>query len=77
MVWDKGLAGHIYLDGLTDKIANARVDKKVVYLTLTAPSNARRITYIKGDFWNAKEAFLKGKNGIAALTFCEVPILRK
>jgi len=75
MGWDKGLVEHIYLNGVAGKVASGRVKKNVVYLELAGSSDAKRITYIKGDFWNAKEPFLKGKNGIAALTFCEVPIL--
>jgi hypothetical protein len=74
MAWDKDVDKHIYLDGIVGKVVAARVNRKVVHLTLAVPSKARRITYLKGDFWNASKPFLKGKNGIAALTFCEIDL---
>jgi len=35
---------------------------------------ARTITYLKEIAWS-QDTLLNGANGIAALTFCEVPIL--
>jgi hypothetical protein len=74
MAPDKDVAGQFYLDGIAGKVTGVRGDERVIYLKLSAPCKARTITYIKGDFWNANKSFLKGKNGIAALTFCNVPI---
>ncbi|MBL8762085.1 MAG: hypothetical protein JNL50_12365, partial [Phycisphaerae bacterium] len=42
-------------------------------LKLKAPSTARHITYLKEAKWS-QDLLLVGENGIAALTFCEVPV---
>jgi hypothetical protein len=45
----------------------------VLTLKLKAPATAKTITYITDKKWDPK-TLLYGKNGIAALTFCEVPL---
>jgi hypothetical protein len=45
----------------------------VLTLTLKAASTATQITYLKEVSWN-QDNLLMGANGIAALTFCEIPI---
>jgi len=45
----------------------------VVTLQLSASSKAKDITYIYGKNWS-QQALIKGVNGIAALSFCEVPV---
>jgi hypothetical protein len=47
--------------------------RSTVTLRLASPTDARTISYIDGDQWSQK-LILRGANGIAALTFCEVPI---
>jgi len=49
------------------------VSGHVVTLELTAPSTARSITYLDSRAWSQNN-LLRGANGIAALTFCDVPI---
>jgi len=39
-----------------------------------ASSTARRIAYVDGQSWNETKAIVRGKNGIAALTICDVPL---
>jgi hypothetical protein len=73
VVWDDSLANQFYLDGAKDKVANGSVSGNVVTLKLAAASTAQRITYLDSKSWS-QEHLLCG-NGIAALTFCEVPIL--
>lgn len=47
----------------------------VLTLKLAEPSSAKTITYLTGRDWHGKPAqLLFGSNGIAALTFCEVPL---
>jgi hypothetical protein len=46
----------------------------VVALKLKEASAARKITYLKETDWS-QDRLLWGENGIAALTFCNVPIL--
>jgi hypothetical protein len=45
----------------------------VVTLKLKKPSAATKITYLKEMRWS-EDKLLLGANGIAALTFCEVPV---
>jgi hypothetical protein len=72
--WDNALATQFYLDGETGKVALGSVAGKVVTLQLTAPSTAQKLTYLDSKSWSQSN-LLRGENGIAALTFCEVPIL--
>ena len=73
IVWNDKLANQFYLDGEKDKIASGNVVGNVITLRLRNASTAKRITYLKESNWN-QDTLLNGTNGIAALTFCEVPI---
>ena len=72
--WDDALAGQFYLDGQKGKVASGAAAGNRVTLKLTAASDAKTITYLDSATWSQK-TLLFGANGIAALTFCEVPIL--
>ena len=74
MGWTDKAAREFYLDGVKAKIASAAASGNRLMLTLKEPSAARTVTYLKDASWN-QENVLRGANGIAALTFCEVPIL--
>ncbi|MEA3212584.1 MAG: hypothetical protein QOE70_5641 [Chthoniobacter sp.] len=71
--WDDALASQFYLDGEKGKVTSGGVVGKVVTLKLAAPSAAKTITYLDSAAWSQK-TLLRGENGIAALTFCEVPL---
>ena len=71
--WDDTLASQFYLDGEAGKIISGKADGRIVTLKLNAPTDAQNITYINGQSWSQK-ILLRGENGIAALTFCEVTI---
>jgi hypothetical protein len=59
------------LQKLRDKAAGT-----VITLQLSSPSTARSIAYLSGKTWDGRQdKLLYGANGIAALTFCNVPIL--
>ena len=75
VVWADGLAGQFYLDGEKDKVASGSVTGNVLTLKLKGKeaSTAQRITYLKETAWS-QDTLLLGANGLAALTFCEVPI---
>ncbi len=73
VVWLDALAGQFYLDGEAAKVVSGAVSGNVLRLKLAAPAAAKTITYIVDSKWDRKTV-LYGKNGIAALTFCEVPI---
>jgi len=74
VVWDKALTGQFYLDGAPGKVASGSGSGSVIMLKLAAASTARTITYLDSKSWS-QDHILRGENGIAALTFCEVPIL--
>jgi len=74
VVWRDSLAGQFYLDDEKDKAATGSVSGNAVTLKLKAPSTAGRITYLKELNWNQNDLILGQQNGIAALTFCDVPI---
>jgi hypothetical protein len=76
VVWNDSLIGEFRLDGATNKIASGSASGNVVTLKLKAASAARKISYLDEMSWS-QEKLLIGKNGIAALTFCNVPILVK
>jgi hypothetical protein len=71
--WTDALAGQFYLDGAKNQVASGSVAGQVLTLKLKAPSTARQITYLKEVAWN-QDTLLLGANGLAALTFCEVPL---
>jgi hypothetical protein len=73
VVWNDTLASEFYLDGQKGHIASGSAAGNVVTLKLKAASPATTITYLDGASWNPKN-LLRGANGIAALTFCEVPL---
>ena len=74
VLWAEALAGQFYLDGEKDRVATGGVSGNVLTLKLKVASSAQKITYLKEVAWN-QDILLNGANGLAALTFCEVPIL--
>lgn len=72
--WEDSLAAHFYLDGAKGKVASGSASGNRVTLKLASPSTAVTITYLDSASWNPAQ-LLRGENGLAALTFCEVPLL--
>ena len=73
--WNPESVRNLYLDDAPAAIRSATVEGDVVTLALAAPSQAATITYLRGRDWDGKPAnLLRGVNGIAALTFCDVPL---
>ena len=73
VVWDGQLVNQFYLDGEQGKIASGSVKGNVLTLKLTEAASFSRVTYLKESSWKPNN-LLRGTNGIAALTFCNVPI---
>jgi len=71
--WDPALVRDFWLDGSKDRIASGRTDGNRLILTLNKAHEAKTITYLDSASWDP-ERLLRGINGIAALTFCEVPL---
>ncbi|MCK4786859.1 MAG: hypothetical protein KAV87_24090, partial [Desulfobacteraceae bacterium] len=73
MVWTNSLTSEFYLDGVANNITSGAVSGKVIILKLKEASSAQKITYLDSKSWS-QDRLLCGENGIAALTFCDVPI---
>jgi len=73
IAWAEALSSQFYRDGVADKVASGALTGNVLTLKLTEPSTAKGITYLKEAAWS-QEKLILGANGIAALTFCDVPI---
>lgn len=73
VIWMEPLANQIYLDGVNGQVASGTVTGNVLTLTLKAPATAKSIAYLKETQWNQNDLIV-GANGIAALTFCDVPL---
>jgi hypothetical protein len=71
--WQEQLARDFYLDGVRIKEVRGSATGKVLTLKLSEPTGATTITYLKEIDWR-QDRLLKGINGLAALTFCNVPI---
>jgi hypothetical protein len=77
MRWDDSLCGQFWIDGLADLVAGGQAEGPTVTLRLRAPRppGVGTITYLDSKAWSQK-TLLRGVNGLAALTFCEVPLAR-
>lgn len=73
VVWAKELATQFYLDGQKGKVDSGSVAGNVLTLKLAEPTSAAAVTYLKEIDWNQGNLLL-GQNGLAALTFCNVPL---
>lgn len=73
--WRPALADEFWLDGENGKVVAGHVAGNVLTLELAAPSSAATITYLDSRSWS-QQRLLRGATGIAALTFCDVPIDR-
>jgi hypothetical protein len=75
MMWKDVMKNEIYLDGVKAAVSAGSAAGNVITLKLDAPSAAKSIGYISGRDWDGKPTnLIYGANGIAALTFCDVPI---
>ena len=73
VVWNRELAGQFYLDGAKGKVVSGSVEGNRLQLQLDGASTATRIAYLDSREWK-QSTLLRSIEGIAALTFCDVPI---
>ncbi len=73
VVWVDQLANQFYLDDTEGVVVGGMTKGNVLTLTLKESGAFERITYLKEMAWNQNN-LLFGLNGMAALTFCNVPI---
>ena len=73
IVWTDARTGQFYLDGEKDKVASGALSGNVLTLKLSAATTATKLTYLKESAWS-QDKLVRGTNGIAALTFCDVAL---
>ncbi len=73
IVWSDTLTSQFHFDGEPKSVASGSANGTRLSLKLKNPSKAKTVTYLDSTNWNP-DNLLYGKNGLAALTFCEVPI---
>jgi hypothetical protein len=73
VAWDDRLLSQFYLDGEKGRFTAGQAEGNRLILRRAAPGPAKNITYLKEASWN-QDTLLLGANGLAALTFCEVPL---
>lgn len=71
--WSDKLTSQFYLDGKAKLVASGIAQGRQLRLKLVEPSQATRVTYLDSASWSP-DNLLFGTNGLAALTFCDVPI---
>ncbi len=72
--WDDEVALRFHLDDDSAELNSIEGAGKIITLKLANPSTSKNLSYIRGGKWRQEDAIIWGSNGIAALTFCEVPI---
>jgi len=73
--WDDQLIDQFYLDDVQGEVVAGSCHGKRLTLQLRTASQAKKITYLKETAWSQAK-LLRGDNGLAALTFCDVPIAK-
>ncbi len=73
VVWRPECAEEFHLGGKKAEVAASSGDGSTVRLKLKSKTDARTIKYVDSDRWEQKR-LIRGANGIAALTFCDVEI---
>lgn len=76
IVWKDSLVNEFRLDEAKRKVASGVVSGNIVIIKLKGPTQASKITYLDEMNWSQNNILI-GKNRIATLTFCNVPVLDK
>ena len=74
VTWDDEVALRFRLDDDSAELNSIGGTGKIITLKLAKPSTAKNLSYVRGGKWRQEDVIIWGLNGIAALTFCEVPI---
>ena len=73
VVWSDRLVSQFHLEGGVKQVVGGAAEGNLLRLKLQGPTGAKWITYLDSANWNP-DNLLYGTNGLAALTFCEVPL---
>lgn len=71
--WSDRLVTQFHLDGEPMEVVAGSAKGSRITLKLKGPTNSKTVTYLDSANWNP-DNLLYGENGLAALTFCDVPI---
>ncbi|MEI7898982.1 MAG: DUF2341 domain-containing protein [bacterium] len=75
VAWNSAATSNFFLDHVGGKVTSGSVSGRVIKLRLSGPSTAKTIDYVVDSHWNyLSPNLIYGANGIAALTFFDVPI---
>jgi hypothetical protein len=73
VVWTDTLVKEFSFDGPPVSVTSGHVEGNTLVLRLSSGTTAKTVTYLDSKSWS-QSRLLRGATGIAALTFCEVPI---
>ena len=71
--WSDALVSQFHLDGEPKQVLAGSASGGQITLKLKGSSKSKTVTYLDSANWNP-DNLLYGQNGLAALTFCDVPI---
>ena len=71
--WTDSLVSQFHLDGEAKQVVAGTANGNRITLKLKGPTKSQTVTYLDSANWNP-DNLLYGQHGLAALTFCEVPI---
>ena len=71
--WSDALVSHFHLDGEAKQVVTGSENANRITLRLKGPTKSKTVTYLDSANWNP-DNLLYGDNGLAAFTFCDVPI---
>lgn len=71
--WTDPLVSQFHLDGELHQVVAGSSNGNSITLKLKGPTKSKTVTYLDSENWSP-DNLLYGRNGLAALTFCEVPI---
>jgi hypothetical protein len=75
MAWNNEALVNLYLDRLPAKVASGSASGKMVQLKLADAAACKTIGYVVDQYWDGTSGnLLYGSNGVAALTFFNVPV---
>ncbi len=71
--WSDALVSQFHLEGEPKQVTAGSANGSRITLKLKGPTKSKTVTYLDSANWNP-DNLLYGQNGLAALTFCDVPI---
>ncbi|MFN0051794.1 MAG: DUF2341 domain-containing protein [Planctomycetales bacterium] len=73
IIWSDALVSQFHLEGEPQQVVAGSANGNRIMLKLKEPTKSKTVTYLDSDHWSP-DNLLYGQNGLAALTFCDVPI---